>query len=672
MLTEGVMLVDLFKGTVFCAALGLSTLGGLTVVPDRYWDSFPSALAPAREALAEIGVAPLKFRAGASSVTQPVQKETREPVPAPDQLALEQQTRVQIGAPRRGIGYNPELDRSSLDAESLPAPGGDRNSDSDPIRSTSATSPKFVGTSTEPGADELPNRAPVSIADIPDPPADPLQDQEFFLDEPPLESRESLDSLLASPDSIDSEPLIVEEEKALDPDETKYSTPSRLAAFKTPEKSSVNADANTVAPLAATAATSAAVKAQTANPVAAPVANQSAPLATTSANQPAPLATTSANQSAPLATTSAFASSSPAPSSSAVTPPAVVDQTPYSGPQNLQASASQELQDPLAQNWRGQDSQQLPDSQGYLDSGSNLAADDSPYAQSHAENNVQSFDDYLKSQASQPTVNNPQLIQETVAVQNVPINTASNQLPTLDSLEQSLRSRRSPDETRTLFLAANDFRRAQGSALAPNDLKRLNAILDSTGFEVFYDPEKAILEQHLITRQGDTFASIAQEYQVNPEMLASINNIAVASDAPLTPGTQLKVVRGPASAEISISRRELTLFFNGLYAGRFTCGVPQAYSTLRGQYVVGSKIPNPECDAVDMNGVKTTIPGGDRNNPLGACWISLRNGPGLHGTNRPDFVGTFVTEGSGFIFSNVQIGQLAMLLTQGSVVTFVD
>ncbi len=305
MLTEGVMLVDLFKGTVFCAALGLSTLGGLTVVPDRYWDSFPSALAPAREALAEIGVAPLKFRAGASSVAQPVQKETREPVPAPDQLALEQQTRVQIGAPRRGVGYNPELDRSSLDAESLPTPGGDRNSDSDPIRSTSATSPKFVGTSTEPGADELPNRAPVSIADIPDPPADPLQDQEFFLDEPPLESRESLDSLLASPDSIDSEPLIVEEEKALDPDETKYSTPSRLAAFKTPEKSSVNADANPVAPLAATAATSAAVKAQTANPVAAPVANQSAPLATTSANQSAPLATTSANQSAPLATTSA-------------------------------------------------------------------------------------------------------------------------------------------------------------------------------------------------------------------------------------------------------------------------------------------------------------------------------------------------------------------------------
>ena len=228
------------------------------------------------------------------------------------------------------------------------------------------------------------------------------------------------------------------------------------------------------------------------------------------------------------------------------------------------------------------------------------------------------------------------------------------------------------EDVKTVFETLNRIRNERGARLAAEDAKTLDAALDRLAFEVFYNPAQAILEPRWTTTAGETLATIAERTATTPETLAAINGLSLPNDAPLPVGTTLKTVRGPASAEISIAKKELTLRFNGLYAGRFALGVPASSANLRGDFRVVEKLANPNCDAVDANGRTISIPGGAPENPLGAAWIALDGGVGLQGTNRPELVGQLVPENGGFVFSDREISQLSVLLPIGAVVSIVD
>lgn len=229
-----------------------------------------------------------------------------------------------------------------------------------------------------------------------------------------------------------------------------------------------------------------------------------------------------------------------------------------------------------------------------------------------------------------------------------------------------------PEEIKTVFETLNRIRNERGNRLAAEDSRTLDAALDRLAFDVFYNPAQTILEPRWQTAPGETLASIAERLGTTPETLAEINGLKTPVDAPLPSGTTLKPVRGPVSAEISIAKKELTLRFNGLYAGRFALGVPESSANLRGAFRVVEKLANPNCDAVDANGQTIAIPGGTPENPLGAAWIALDGGVGLQGTNRPELVGQTIPENGGFVFSNREIAQLSVLLPVGAVVTIVD
>ncbi len=229
-----------------------------------------------------------------------------------------------------------------------------------------------------------------------------------------------------------------------------------------------------------------------------------------------------------------------------------------------------------------------------------------------------------------------------------------------------------PEEIKTVFGTLNRIRNERGARLAAEDATALDAALDRLAFEVFYNPAQAILEPRRQTTAGETLATIAEETATTPETLAAINGLSLPNDAPLPVGTTLKTVRGPASAEISISKKELTLRFNGLYAGRFALGVPASSANMRGDFRVVEKLAKPNCDAVDANGRTISIPGGAPENPLGAAWIALDGGVGLQGTNRPELVGQTIPENGGFVFSDREISQLSVLLPVGAVVSIID
>ncbi len=229
-----------------------------------------------------------------------------------------------------------------------------------------------------------------------------------------------------------------------------------------------------------------------------------------------------------------------------------------------------------------------------------------------------------------------------------------------------------PEEIKTVFEALNRIRNERGVRLAAEDSRALDAALDRLAFDVFYNPAQAVLEPLWQTAPGESLASIAERLGTTPETLAEINGLKTPVDAPLPVGTTLKTVRGPVSAEISVAKRELTLQFNGLYAGRFALGVPENSANMRGVFRVVEKLTNPNCDAVDANGQTISIPGGAPENPLGVAWVALDGGVGLQGTNRPELVGQLIPENGGFVFSNREIAQLSVLLPIGAEVAIVD
>ena len=152
-------------------------------------------------------------------------------------------------------------------------------------------------------------------------------------------------------------------------------------------------------------------------------------------------------------------------------------------------------------------------------------------------------------------------------------------------------------------------------------------LLDQLAGTVIYSREHRLEAPHIAT-EGETLQQIADAYQVSPDFLARVNGLDMTQ--PVLPGTELKVARGPFRAELSLGRRELTVFLGRYYAGRFSVGVgrdfPAQTMTLR---VTEKDGPRPYQDAKTGQQVMA----GAADNPFGNHWIGLEdtNNPGLAG-----------------------------------------
>ena len=167
----------------------------------------------------------------------------------------------------------------------------------------------------------------------------------------------------------------------------------------------------------------------------------------------------------------------------------------------------------------------------------------------------------------------------------------------------------------------------ENPALTADDDRRVNDLLDQLAGTVIYSREH-LLEPPYTVIPGDRLDQIAAKYQVPWELLAKINGIADPMN--LTPGTQLKVVRGPFDGLIDKSRRRLTLFLDGMYAGSFPVGFGRDRPPVDGEYQVGAKVANPAYAGPDLQ-----LSADDPNNPLGERLIDLGQGQVLHGTSEP-------------------------------------
>lgn len=115
----------------------------------------------------------------------------------------------------------------------------------------------------------------------------------------------------------------------------------------------------------------------------------------------------------------------------------------------------------------------------------------------------------------------------------------------------------------------------------------------------------------------------------------------------LVAGETLLLPLEPLSVLVNLERRRLLLFLGDAFVKEFVVGVGMDDTpTPRGVYTVGDKQENPDWYA-PQGGV---IRAGDPRNELGSAWINLlldggRTGYGIHGTNKPDTVGTACSQG---------------------------
>ena len=173
------------------------------------------------------------------------------------------------------------------------------------------------------------------------------------------------------------------------------------------------------------------------------------------------------------------------------------------------------------------------------------------------------------------------------------------------------------------------------SPTAREDRKaQLLPLLDQLAGSVIYS-RRHLLEPSYTVQEHETLEQIAQRYHIPMNLLAKINGIAAPYD--LFPGETLKVMRGPFRAETSLSRRELTLFLDTDYAGRFSVRLGSDVSIDDGVLEVAEKLEQPTYTDSE-NGQE--IPPDSPDNPYGRHWIGLRqlsslspsDALGIHGT----------------------------------------
>ncbi|HZL87998.1 MAG TPA: L,D-transpeptidase [Pirellulaceae bacterium] len=151
--------------------------------------------------------------------------------------------------------------------------------------------------------------------------------------------------------------------------------------------------------------------------------------------------------------------------------------------------------------------------------------------------------------------------------------------------------------------------------------------LDALAAKVIYSREHLLAAPYKVRGTKARMIDVAAEYGVSAQLLQNINAQVVNNPDVLLPGTELKVVPGPFRAEVSLTRHEITVYLNDLYAGRFpfTQGDEPAPP---GQYQVQRKQMYPTYVGADGR----TVAGNDPANPYGSLCLHLGSEVRIHGS----------------------------------------
>ena len=142
--------------------------------------------------------------------------------------------------------------------------------------------------------------------------------------------------------------------------------------------------------------------------------------------------------------------------------------------------------------------------------------------------------------------------------------------------------------------------------------QRLLEWLDALAAKVIYSSEHHLRSLPYIIQPDDTIAALARDWQIPAQLIYNVNTDKIPDPTDLTPGVEIKMIQGPFNAEIDSASNTMTLFLDGLYAGRFSIGSKRLLPL--GEFRIVDKSAN------DKSG-----------RPY---WIELNNGISIYGSNQ--------------------------------------
>jgi hypothetical protein len=120
-------------------------------------------------------------------------------------------------------------------------------------------------------------------------------------------------------------------------------------------------------------------------------------------------------------------------------------------------------------------------------------------------------------------------------------------------------------------------------AVPPEEQPKLVEMLGQLAGTVIYSRQHWLSAPYTV-QSGDTLENIAQQCDVPWQLLAKINGIGDPNS--LAPGEELKIVRGPFTAQLNCQQDCLTLFLDGMFAGRFQVQGGRTLMKPEGKYAV--------------------------------------------------------------------------------------
>ncbi len=195
--------------------------------------------------------------------------------------------------------------------------------------------------------------------------------------------------------------------------------------------------------------------------------------------------------------------------------------------------------------------------------------------------------------------------------------------------------------------------------------QRLLGWLDALAGKVIFSAEHHFRDQPHIVAANESLVDLAQRWQVPAQLIYNINRSEIPNPASLAPGTQLKVVDRPFVAKIDLKSNLMTLFSDGLYAGRYPVRIGVSGNVAAGTYRVLAKAAE-GFRWRDASGAE--YPPESPLNGYGPHWIGLSGSLCLHALKDN------ATEGHhGCIGLNpTDAADIFQILSRASTVTIVD
>lgn len=139
---------------------------------------------------------------------------------------------------------------------------------------------------------------------------------------------------------------------------------------------------------------------------------------------------------------------------------------------------------------------------------------------------------------------------------------------------------------------------------------------------------------------GDTLGRIARRYGVTVELLQMCNSGVVSR---LSVGQTLWVPTGTVEIVVSKSANTLTLRRNGEFFREYRVATGLNNCTPEGEFTITDRVERPTWWRPDDN---RPIPFGHPEHELGTHWLAWSlKGYGIHGTNKPETIGTQASRG---------------------------